>query len=83
MDCHFIGEKVQDQTIKLFHVFNNDMVADILTKALVAPLFSLHHGKLSMNNIHAPKTFMRSRSSYATLVVILVAMMIVLWQLGS
>ena len=34
VDCHFIREKIQDGTLKTFHVPSRHQVADFFTKAL-------------------------------------------------
>ena len=52
VDCHFIREKIQDGTLKTFHVPSRHQVADFFTKALGHKQFHYLLSKMNLNNIY-------------------------------
>lgn len=54
IDCHFVRDKIGDGLIKLLHVRSALQLADLFTKALPLPIFSLLLSKLAILNLHAP-----------------------------
>ena len=53
VDCHFIREKIQDDTIKTFHVPSRHQVADFFTKALGHKQFHYLLSKMNLINIYS------------------------------
>ena len=51
VDYHFIREKVTNRDIQLHHISTNDQLADLLTKGLSSPRFTLLWSKL-MPSLH-------------------------------
>ncbi|GMI70155.1 hypothetical protein HRI_000684800 [Hibiscus trionum] len=56
VDFHFVRDKNYDGFLKLFHVYSNDQLVDIFTKALHLPAFSLFLVKMGLLNIHWPQS---------------------------
>ncbi|KAF5482137.1 hypothetical protein F2P56_002728 [Juglans regia] len=54
IDCHFVRDKIQDSSIKLFYVNSHIRLVDCFTKPLGFPLFSTLLSKLGIIDIHAP-----------------------------
>ncbi|KAG5228467.1 RmlC cupins superfamily protein [Salix suchowensis] len=54
LDCHTVREKIQKGEIKTAYAPTGIQTADIFTKALRAPIFHTHLGKLGIIDIHAP-----------------------------
>ena len=52
IDCHLIGEKLQQNIIKLFHIPSRLQLADIFTKPLGSLLFHHNLRKMNIINIH-------------------------------
>jgi hypothetical protein len=53
IDCHLIGEKLQDDRIQTFHIPSTQEPADLFTKALGSTQFHYLLGKMSVMNIHS------------------------------
>lgn len=53
LDCHFVREKIQDSTVKTFHVSTRHQLTYILTKPLGHHQFNNLFYKMSINNIYA------------------------------
>ena len=53
-DCHSVRDAVQDKSIVTRHVRTTEQLADIMTKALGAPVFHYLLFKLGVENLHAP-----------------------------
>lgn len=47
-DCHFVREQVIAGNMNVSHVFSEDQLADLLTKALPAPRFQSLTSKLPL-----------------------------------
>lgn len=54
IDLHFVRDALQDGTLSSFHIRTGVQLADILTKALGKPQFSLLLRKLGICDLHAP-----------------------------
>ncbi|KAK8636314.1 hypothetical protein V6N13_005018 [Hibiscus sabdariffa] len=54
IDRHFITEKVQKGTAKLFYIPSDGQLADVLTKALQKPAFDSFKCKLGIYNVYTP-----------------------------
>ena len=54
LDCHFVREKIQDNTLKTFHVSTKHQLAAILKKPLGHQQFNNLLSKMGINNIYAP-----------------------------
>lgn len=54
IDCHLIRDKVQDGSLKLFHVKTEHQLADIFTKSLTGSRHHLLTSKLGLCDIHIP-----------------------------
>ncbi|CAM8937083.1 unnamed protein product [Rhodiola kirilowii] len=54
VDCHFIREKLADNTISTAYVTTNEQLGDIFTKALNGVRVNYMRNKLGMINIYAP-----------------------------
>ncbi|KAK3041222.1 hypothetical protein RJ639_028482 [Escallonia herrerae] len=54
IDCHFIRQHIQSQTIATKSISSQDQLADIFTKALGHDRFHQLLGKLGISTLHAP-----------------------------
>ena len=54
VDCHYVCDAIRDGIISTSHVFTEDQLADIFTKALGKRKFLYLLGKLGICDLHAP-----------------------------
>ena len=54
VDCHFIRDSVMNGNISTPYTASRDQLADLFTKALFFPRFSILCNKLGMTNVYAP-----------------------------
>ena len=53
IDCHVVGDKVQDNVVRLLFTPSHSQLADLLTKALNNQQLRYLLGKMSAVNIHS------------------------------
>lgn len=54
LDCHFVRDKIVDGLIKLLLVSSALQLADLFTKALLIPSFTLLLSKMGIIDVHSP-----------------------------
>ncbi|KAL6276414.1 hypothetical protein ACE6H2_020015 [Prunus campanulata] len=54
MDCHFVKDKVQDESIVTQHVTSSQQLANVFTKSLGKDAFTSIICKLGVLYIHSP-----------------------------
>lgn len=54
LDCHLVQEKILARQVFTTHVFSSAQLADLLTKHLHSPMFSMLLSKMGVINIYSP-----------------------------
>ena len=54
VDRHFIKEKLEEKIIEVLHVWSQEQLADVLTKAVSSQSFNHCLNKLGICDIYAP-----------------------------
>ncbi|XP_060965504.1 uncharacterized mitochondrial protein AtMg00810-like [Cannabis sativa] len=54
LDCHFIRDKINNNTVRLISISSALQLADAFTKPLTSPIMGTHISKMSVYDIHSP-----------------------------